>query len=246
MKTERTGKAPTDRKAGEEHSRNETSRSYCDVVKGKEKVNSSSEEIRAAEKNSDPLGRWEIHLNESSSGEEESPSPSEWTEDVDAEEEWAVDESVFIGKEVEIGKQGSQRSGDLEVVGELVQIKEDDVAQKDELLVGRFGEIQFQIPRVEGGTQESRQKNFEKTPCSKVLSVSNDEGGGVGVNVERRASLVNFERDFESGQYQGGFLEKGFGPGNVGGPLTSANVSSGPVDAEAALFNEGFESRIEA
>ncbi|KAI3770041.1 hypothetical protein L6452_01161 [Arctium lappa] len=156
------------------------------------KVDSFYFRIRVTEENSDPLGRWEIHVIESSSGEEESPSPSEWTKDAEAEE-WAVDESVFIGKEGEVGKQGSQRIGEIEVVGESVQVNDADATQKDKLPV----------------VQESRQRDFEKSPCSKVMSASNDEG-------------------------------------SVEAPSISVNTISGPVDAKAALLNDGVESRFEA
>ncbi|KAI3680631.1 hypothetical protein L6452_35404 [Arctium lappa] len=78
------------------------------------------------------------------------------------------------------------------------------------------------------------------------MSASNDEGGGDGVDVEKKACLDNFGGDFENGQYQGGFLEKGFGPGSVEGPSIFVNAISRPVDAEAVLLNEGVEARFEA
>ncbi|KAI3680632.1 hypothetical protein L6452_35405 [Arctium lappa] len=153
MKTERTEKDSVDRKVGEGHSRKEkvgrhTIRSYCDVVKGKEKVNSPAEEV---------IGSWQAREGlKNRLREEESPSPSEWIEDAEAEEEWVVDESVFIGKEGEVGKQGSQRIGEIEVVGESVQVNDADAAQKHGLPVGRSGENQSQNQRAEGGVQESR------------------------------------------------------------------------------------------
>ncbi|KAI3680474.1 hypothetical protein L6452_35245 [Arctium lappa] len=189
IKTERTGKDSVDRKARKGHSRKEKVgkekvgkekvgrhiiRSYNDVVKGKEKENSPSEEVI---------------------------------------EPWQAKEGLKNRKEGEDGKQGSQRIEEIEVVGESVQVNDADVAQKDEHPVGRSSENQSQNQRAEGGVQESRQRDFEKSPCSKVMSASNDEGGGDGVDVEKRECLDNFGGDFENGQNQGGFLEKGFGPG---------------------------------